>query len=133
MTNEQKAQAYLMKLDGMSLEEIGQHFGVTRERIRQVIPAPPDEIRGQYRAKQRSKYDDMIYPALAQWLYDHRFTFSRFAHEIGRTESSVGRWFKGKNEMPKSAIDAILKRTGLTYEEAFLKDEDSSELLKDCG
>ena len=34
MTNEQKAQAYLMKLDGMSLEEIGQHFGVTRERIR---------------------------------------------------------------------------------------------------
>lgn len=133
MTNEQKAQAYLMKLNGMSLEEIGQHFGVTRERIRQIIPTSPEESRSGYRAKQRSKYDRVAYPALAQWLYDHRYTFSRFAREIGCTGQAVGRWLKGENNVPKSAIDAMLKLTGLTYEEAFDTKKGDFIILKDCG
>lgn len=133
MTNEQKAQAYFMKLKGMSLEEIGQHFDVSRERIRQIIPASPDESRNQYRARQRRKYENVVFPVLAEWLHEHRYTFHRFAEEIGRSDQSLGRWLRGENEIPKSAIDAILKTTGLTYEEAFQTSEEYFELLKECG
>lgn len=33
---EREKQVLQMRLDGMTLQEIGKHFGVTRERIRQV-------------------------------------------------------------------------------------------------
>jgi hypothetical protein len=66
--------AEMMKMyaDGMTLDEIGSHYGVTRERIRQVLTTTfgdyrsvrPDELRYERAIRQRAE-------ALAEW--DERF------------------------------------------------------------
>ena len=37
MTREQKIEMFTMRIDGMTLEEIGERFGLTRERVRQIL------------------------------------------------------------------------------------------------
>ena len=40
MTIDEKVEAYRMYLEGASCDEIGKHFGVSRQCIRQHLPEP---------------------------------------------------------------------------------------------
>lgn len=37
MTREEKIDAFAMRLDGFTYEEIGQKYGMSRERVRQIF------------------------------------------------------------------------------------------------
>lgn len=45
MTNDEKVEAYRMRLEGATLQEVADRFGVTREWIRVLIPAPEKKER----------------------------------------------------------------------------------------
>lgn len=129
MTNEEKVKAYAMRLDGATLQEVADALGVSREYIRQITP--PVETHG----RRRSSYDGCIFPNIANWLYDNRYSYNRFAKLVASNSMSVYRALVGQTDMPKKLIDKILDATGMTYEEAFAKDnrEFSDETTRDCS
>ena len=77
MTNEQKVEAYRMRLEGSTLQAIADKFGVSKERTRQVIPP----LEG--KTWSMSVFDRCAYPAIARWLYEHRCTYAKLAEMIG--------------------------------------------------
>ena len=78
--------------------------------------------------------DRCVYPAIAQWLYEHRCTYAKLAEMIGAPDASVSRWMNGRHKLSKPTIDKILEVTGLTYEQAFLvADTDQPEVADGTG
>lgn len=118
MTNEERVQAYAMRLEGCSLQECAERFGVTREYIRQITPPI-----GNY-ARTRSKYDKCLYPRIADWLYENRFSYTRFCKMINVSAVSGRAYLTGETRPTKDFIDAVLLATGMKYEEAFATKED---------
>lgn len=113
MTVDEKVEAYRMRLNGSSLKECADKFGVTREYIRQITP-PVETC-----ARRRSSYETCIYPNLKKWLYENRYSYSSFAKLLAVSAMSVYNALKGKVDPHKKLIDKILDATEMSYEEAF--------------
>lgn len=110
MTNEQKVEVYRMRLNGATLQECADKFGVTREYIRQITPA----VRGNRRC-----FKVCIYPGVAKWLEDNDWTFSQLADKSGVSVAALETFLTGRGGTSKRTIDRLLEITGMTYEEAF--------------
>lgn len=121
MTNEQKVEAYRMRLDGATLQQVADIFGVTKEYIRQITPAGQ---RSRYRSADE-RYAHCVYPAIAQWMHDNRFSYKRLANEIGVAPATLYGGLSGARHVAKYTIDGVLAVTGMTYEEAFAKKEEA--------
>lgn len=109
MTREEKIEAYAMRLDGHTLQEIGDKFGVTREYIRLIVG-----IRGNVRPPK-----NCVYPAIGKWFSEHGASLHGFAKEYGVCLTTINNVLTGKTDPSKKTIDKILTATGMTYEEAF--------------
>lgn len=120
MTKEQKIEAYAMRLDGLSLQEIADHFGVSKQYIQQMLPTE------QLRSRRRNFIRKPAYPNLEAWLFKRGISNKDFAEMLEVSAGKVGRIVSGEQGISKSTIDKILAVTGMTYEEAFAK-EDSNE------
>lgn len=113
MTVDQKVEAYRMRLEGATLRECAEKFGVSREYIRQITP--PVETH----PRRRSNYDGCIYPNIKEWLYQNRYSYCSFSKLLACTPMSVYNALMGKVSPNKKLIDKILDATGMSYEEAF--------------
>lgn len=113
MTKEQKIEAYTMLLDGRTMQEVGDRFGVTRQRIQQLFP---------HATGREYKHHKCVYPNLAAWLRDRNMSRKKFSELIGASANAVNEWLRGKYGPNKYYIDKILEVTGLTYEEAFYEE-----------
>lgn len=120
MTNEQKAEAYLMRLNGASLQEIAEKFGTTKQNVALFLPGGHCKVRSK-------TYEDCIYPNIAWWLYEHRISYSRFSIMCGCSNDRIYRGLNGKVELRKSTIDKILEVTGMNYETAFSMERQEAE------
>ena len=116
MTKEQKLKMYEMRLDGYTLQEIADEFGVSRQYVDQVIPSNG-------RSRKKSSYDKCIYPNIKNWLMEKRITYTQFADLCGVDVMTMHNGITGKVTMRKTTIDGILKATGMKYEEAFMEDK----------
>lgn len=117
MTREEKIKAYVMCLDGATLQEAADEFGVTREYIRQILS--PN--------KRKPKEYYCIYTGLRNWLIEHKYSCPRFIDECGLplTGNTFLTKIKGKSEFTIVEIKKILSYTGMTFEEAFGQVEDA--------
>lgn len=120
MTIDQKVEVYRMRLEGATLQSIADHFEVSLEWIRQIVP--PIEGKTWSLEGMRNR---CVYPGIAQWLYENRCTYAKLAELIGAPQASVSRWMNGVHKPNKPTIDKILKVTGMTYEQAFGEEESS--------
>lgn len=115
MTKQEKLDAYSMRLDGKTLQEIGDKYGLTRERIRQILAES-------IRPRERSS-DSYRYPGIGKWILDHGETIATLADKAGISRATAYNALSLKSKHPanlgKESIDKILKATGLTYEAAF--------------
>lgn len=116
MTNEQRVEMYRMRLEGASLQEIADKFGVTRQAVHQAIPAV--EPRPCYRAK-------CIYPNLQNWLIANERSLATFSEITGVNKTTLYKVLGGQGDPCKKTIDAILRTTGMDYETAFAPKEDT--------
>jgi plasmid maintenance system antidote protein VapI len=113
MTKKDKADAYFLRLNGCSVEEIAQRFGVSKQRISQILPRFD-------RSFQKTRNSDRcIYPVIKKYLLDNRLTYRRFAIICGLHPNSLYRNLVGDCDFSKRTIDKILAVTGMTYEQAF--------------
>lgn len=113
MTVEQKVEAYRMRLEGATLRECAEKFGVSREYIRQITP--PVETH----PRRRRAYDSCIYPNIKEWMYQNRYSYYAFSKILDCSPASVYNVLMGKSSPNKKLIDKILDATGMSYEEAF--------------
>lgn len=114
MTNEERAQAYLMRLNGATIQDIADHYGVSKQYISSLMP--PEK---KYAQKNVAK--NCVYPNIAQYMRDNQLTYHRFAHKCNINFGSIYSVLTGQHEPGKRIIDKILSTTGLKYEQAFYK------------
>lgn len=115
MTNKDRADAYLMRLEGASFREIAKKYGVSFQYLQNILPAVNPRKKSAYHC---------IYPAIANYLRENNLSCAGFAKSAGVGAVTITETLKGAHSPSKKTIDAILRITGLTYEEAFReKDE----------
>lgn len=107
---------FQLRMEGYSLQEIGDKFGIVRERVRQILNNPVRVAR-----KGTIK---CVYPAISNYLKCNRISALQFASRTGIAYTTLHHTLTGKTSPNKRVIDIILSETGLTYEEAFGTDAD---------
>lgn len=107
---------FQLRVEGYSLQEIGDKFGITRERVRQILSKP-------VRVAKASTIK-CVYPAISDYLKCNRISAYQFASRTGITYATLCHTLTGRTNPNKRVIDIILSETGLTYEEAFRTDAD---------
>lgn len=117
MTREQKEEVKRLRGAGMSYQAVGERFGVSKQRIHQITHPKP-------RKRKHADMHEVKYLGIRRYLEENYLSMSMFANLVGMSNSTVlWRSLKGDGGMTKKTIDAILRVTGLTYEQAFTEEE----------
>jgi hypothetical protein len=114
MTKEQKIEAYTMILDGCTLTEVGDKFGISKQRVSQMFP--------QANKKVDAAAEGCVYPNISKWMVEHRAGFASIARGCGSTTPTIRYALTSGGSIRKDLIDALLRLTGMTYEEAFFRE-----------
>ena len=114
MTREEKIDAFTMRLDGYTLQEIGDKYGLTRERIRQMFAAVTTES-----GISRKNY---IYPNISDWMIENNVTQYDLSKKLGCQQTTISSYLTGKRNPSFSFINLILELTKMPYEVAFSKE-----------
>lgn len=117
-SNRDKSDAYYMLLEGASIRQISERFGVSYQRIQQILP--------QGRTDKRAA-DTCVFSGLSDYLKKTGASYSKLAKQSGISVPAIMSALKGERSPNKKTIDAILRSTGLTYEEAFRPKEKNHE------
>ena len=122
MTKEQKLAVVRMRLDGMSLEEIGQKMGCTRQNISMLLKSLSYGNVGKKGAP--IKVEAWERPALAAWLNEHKTTIPELAHEINVSSGTLRRWFRSGGAVPyyrSGALSDVSRATGIPVSDLLKK------------
>lgn len=116
MTKEQKIQAYAMRLDGCTYQEIANKFGVTRQCIQQniAVGVTMDNRRQVLRLS-----ENCIYNGLAKFIKENEVSSVVLADVIGVCRVAAYKRIVGERNFNISDIYKILNYTGMTFEECF--------------
>ena len=118
MTREEKIGMFCMRMDGYTLQEIGNKYGITREYVRQILDV----------GKRKDISQKIVYPGLKQYLVENKMSVRKLSFLIGTQYQTALNALCGKSKPGMDVINKILQVTGLTYEEAFsLGGEDANE------
>ena len=112
MTREQKIEAFAMRLDGETLQAIGDYFGVSKQYVADMLSKGNSAV-------YRSGLKSIAYPNIAAWMKAEGISKNSFAEMCNTTAMTMNRALRGDGNPSKKLIDDILRATGLTYEEAF--------------
>lgn len=117
MTKEEKIQAYAMRLDGCTYQEIANKFGVTKQCIQQNIGVIGATRDNECRVLRLSK--NCIYDGLAKFIKENEVNSAVLADVIGVCKASAHQRIVGERNFNISDIYKILNYTGMTFEECF--------------
>lgn len=117
ITDEQKVEMFRLRVLGMTYEAIGEKFGVTKQSAYSTLNYV---VKGTGRGIARC-----IYPALSEWCVEHGESFYSLSKKVGMCRNSLYSKIEGKQHFNQPEIDKILTITGLTYEAAFTREENS--------
>lgn len=117
MTNEQKAEAYRMRLDGKSYQEIGKQFGCTRQNVENALRM--SILKPNIRSFQKCPY-----VGLKRFLVENKVALLNFAKKLEITEPTARRRISGETSFTIREIRVVLQLTGMTFEECFAETED---------
>ena len=124
MTKEQKLEMFSMRLDGATFQEIGDKFGLTRQRVEQILKF------GEIRSHRSKVSEKCIYKGLSDYIDKEKITLSELAKMIGmkcKTTELAKKRITGVRPFKINEIRKILKITGMTFEECFSLKESEDE------
>ena len=113
MTKEEKIDAFTMRLNGYTLQEIGDKYGLTRERIRQMFAAVTTES-----GISRKNY---IYPNISDWMIDNNVNQHDLCKKLGCSQSVISYYLTARKPPSFAFINIMLELTKMPYEVAFSK------------
>lgn len=112
LEQKKKLSMFQLKLSGMSYEDIGLRYGVSKQAVQQLLT---DVL------STRSRRRKTAFPAIDQYLFatSSNVTDLYRAAQVKDEYNTFLRKLKGITRMDLETIRAILRATGLTFEEAF--------------
>lgn len=102
---------------GMTYKEIGELFGVTKQAVHDTVAKNRD---GFY----ESAAQKVRYIGLRNWMLENRVNISELSKRCGVVRETLYHNVVRECDPRKKTIDAILRVTGLTYEECFKGEEE---------
>ena len=114
MTKEEKIDAFTMRLNGYTMQEIGDKYGLTRERIRQMFAAVTTES-----GISRKNY---IYPNISDWMIDNNVSQYDLCKKLGCQQATISSYLTGRKNPSFAFINLMLELTKMPYEVAFSKE-----------
>lgn len=117
-----KQEKLALREQGMTYQQIADYFGISYQAVAQPLAAyNPNHFH--YVSE-----SGCIYPNIRKWLNDNKVNKSEFARRCGLSNVSNNKnrlncYLIGRCDPPKMMIDKILAATGMTYEQAFSKEE----------
>lgn len=124
ISDRNKVKMFEMRVRGYTLEAIGKEFGITRERVRQILRSVCSRSTSIKRG-----CESMIYPNIAKWLMGNDVSVGELSEMLDKSSNrsavKLSHKLHGKHirGLAISEIRKILEITGLTFEEAFKLDE----------
>ena len=109
MTKEEKIDMFAMRANGCTLQQVAGKYGITRERVRQILFA--------YTAPRKEKV--YAYPNISHWMEANGVTLSQLADNCKLSYNTVRGYLKGIREPNFIFVQYILKETGMPFEVAF--------------
>ena len=109
MTKEEKIDMFAMRANGCTLQQVAVKYGITRERVRQILLA--------YTAPRKEKV--YAYPNISNWMEENGVTLSQLADNCKLSYKTVRAYLKGIREPNFIFVQYILKETGMPFEVAF--------------
>ena len=116
MTNEQKVIAKEMLENGHTYKEVGDYFGVSRQRIHALFPSSSK------RARHKPGEYNYIYPNVNKFMKDNKLSLMEMYRGTGIHYNHLHKIFYGEQNPSKRIIDKLLNYTGMTYEEMFYQE-----------
>lgn len=104
-----------LRSEGMTYEKIGELLGVSRQAVHQIANKTSKDYLHEKTISQKVKY-----VGLRKWMLKNRVSMTKLGQLCGMTK--INKSLTGDFEPRKNTIDAILRVTGLTYEECFKED-----------
>lgn len=120
MTNNERVEAFRMRLEGSSYAEIAQKFGVSRQYIQQCIGLHPH----------KANFKKTKYKGINNWMDENEMTINSLRKKLygsGYVKYNLYDKLSGKTKLNINDIIAILNMTGMTFEQAFGEEELSQE------
>ena len=114
MTKEEKIDAFTMRLDGYTLQEIGDKYGLTKERIRQILEKSCKI--------ERNTMKNYVYPNLEDWMSKNGINCTMLGKQLNVSRQSIYNILTGKNHPSFELINRVLDVTKMPYEVVFSKD-----------
>lgn len=123
MTKEQKVEMFSMRLDGATLEEIGEKFGISKQRVSQIFHKEPTN---------RFIFKKCVYSGLADYLSSSKLSARQLFEKMQIETSYVSflRKLKGITPFTLPEIKQILLYTHMSFEECFSMKEEVKESKK---
>ena len=111
---------------GMSLQEIADEMGISRQRVHQIIGKQNKSLFKPFTAKR------CVYAGLRKWLNDNKVSTAELTRRLygnthGENYERTRLRLCGSKELNKTYIDKLLKITGLTYDEAFGSEDNAND------
>ena len=117
MTREQKRQMLDMRLDGYSFEYIGEHFGVSRQRVQQILSGKGSGKRNA--TSKQNRLERYAFPNIAIWMNENDWSLAMLAEKTHITAATLSKQLLGHSEPTLKTIREIIEITGLPFEVAF--------------
>ncbi len=115
MNNRDRAEAYFMRLEGSTYQEIADKFGVTKQHVQHILT-------GVCERSPRRGLDTVVFPSIRNYMEEKELTFAALSRLCGLRVGTIINGLCGITDMTKKTIDVILDATGMTYEQAFYKE-----------
>ena len=109
MTKEEKIDMFAMRANGCTLQQVADKYGITRERVRQILFA--------YTAPRKEKV--YAYPNISRWMEENGVTLSQLADNCKLSYNTVRGYLNGVRDPNFIFVQYILKETGMPFEVAF--------------
>lgn len=109
-----------MRYRGQTLEQIGDHFGFSRERARQLLEEIKEDNEKIYKTGKlladtlqtkgttEEKYTNNFKVSLKAARVNANYLLGDIADELGVTPSTVGNWENGKTKIPNNQFEKML-------------------------
>ena len=122
MTNEQLLDIVKMRLDGCTLAEIGEKYGMTVSGVQKAIYSISNRDNRGFNAGQDRVYAQIIYPRIRERMEDYKWSCTRLSLESGVSRPTLYNVLYGDTLKPRlNSQRAIAKALDMSVEEAFGK------------
>ena len=124
MTNEELLDVVKMRLDGCTLEKIGEKYGMTASGILRAIRSICSRDPHGRRAGQARMYDQIIYPNIRARMKERGWSINMLANKTGVSRQGLSNILYGDTLRPRiKSKAAIAKALAMSVDEAFRKEE----------